>query len=91
MYITGHAKGYAYDMGQDAGVGMFFGYCLLLLWIAALFPNLILMSRKLYKHKKYLAFVPSIVFIVAFTIVVLIMGTDTFIAFFGIGFNKFTR
>lgn len=36
MNITGHGKGYAYDMGSEADIAVFFGVLLLLLWLPLL-------------------------------------------------------
>jgi hypothetical protein len=91
MNITGHGKGYAYNMGSEANIAVMFGIILLILWIVSLFPVIIWLSMRLYKVKKYLFFIPILAFILIFIISISMSGWGEFIAFFGIGFSKFTR
>ncbi len=37
MYITGHGKGYAYDLGSEADISVFLGFVLLIPWLFAIF------------------------------------------------------
>ena len=39
MDLTGHGKGYGYDLGAEADISAFFGIVLLLVWLAVLLPS----------------------------------------------------
>lgn len=91
MNITGHGKGYAYDMGSEADIAIIIGVFLLLLWLISLLPIMVWLSMKLYRLKKHLLFIPLLAFAIIFIVSILIIGWSQFIAFFGVGFNRFTR
>lgn len=54
MNITGHGKGYAYDMGSEADIAVFFGIVELILWLIAFVPVMISLCKKDMSIKSYL-------------------------------------
>lgn len=84
MCITGHGKGYAYDLGSERDISIIFGIVLLIGWLAVFLPTFALLTRTLYRQKKRLALIPVALFVLAFLIGVLVMGVGRFAAFFGV-------
>lgn len=87
MDITGHGKGYAYDMGSEADIAVLFGVIQLVLWIIALFPALIWICRKLSQHKKPFVFIPIIGFGILSCLGIVLLGWNEFIKLFGFGYS----
>lgn len=55
LNITGHAKGYSYDLGSEKDVSIMLGCVELLIWLALALPSNIYIFRKtLRKGKAYL-------------------------------------
>lgn len=53
--ITGHSKGYSYDLGSEKDVSIMFGCIELLIWLALVLPSNIYVLRKtLCRGKAYL-------------------------------------
>ena len=86
MNITGHGKGYMYDMGSEADVAVFLGVVLLLLWLLAELPVTILLCKKCFRKKKSLAWLPLLVFAGLFVVGVCVLGWNEFIKLFGYGY-----
>jgi hypothetical protein len=86
MNITGHGKGYAYDMGAETDIAVFFGFILLLLWIIAVFPALIWLCKKFYQRKRSFILIPIIGCVAIFFIGILLIGWNEFIKLFGYPF-----
>ena len=86
MNITGHGKGYAYDMGSEADIAVFFGIVLLLLWLLAILPVAISLCKKGYYKKKLLAWLPFLTFAGLFVVGICILGWNEFIRLFGFGY-----
>lgn len=85
MNITGHGKGYSYDMGSEADITVFLGVLLLLLWLLAILPVTISLCKKGYYKKKLLAWLPFLSFAGLFVIGIWILGWDEFTMLFGYG------
>ncbi len=85
MNITGHGKGYSYDMGSEADIAVFFGVLLLLLWLLAILPVTISLCKKGYYKKKPLVCLPFLSFAGLFVIGICILGWKEFIMLFGYG------
>lgn len=86
MNITGHGKGYAYDMGSEADIAVFFGIVLLLLWLSAILPVTISLCKKCCHKKKSLAWMPFLGFAGLFAVGICILGWNEFIRLFGYGY-----
>lgn len=82
MNITGHSKGYGYDMQDEADISVFMGVIILLLWLAAILPGMIYLCKYCYRRKKPLSIIPIACFIVLFIIGVLLIGPAEFIKMF---------
>ncbi len=83
MYITGHGKGYAYDLGTETDISVLMGIVMLLLWLLAILPVTALLCKKCHKKKKSLTLLPLLVFIVLFATGIYITGWKEFVKFFG--------
>ena len=86
MDITGHGKGYAYDMGSEADIAVFFGVVSLMLWLLAILPVTILLCKKCFRKNKSLVWLPLLVFAGMFAVGICILGWDGFIQLFGYGY-----
>lgn len=86
MNITGHGKGYAYDMGSEADIAVFSGVVLLLLWLLAILPVTISLCKKCRYKKKSLTWLPLLAFVALFAGGVCILGWNEFIKLFGYGY-----
>ena len=63
LCITGHSKGYGYDLGSEKDISIMFGCVELLIWLALALPSNIYIFRKtLAKGKAYLL-IPIILYI----------------------------
>ena len=70
--ITGHSKGYSYDLGSEKDVSIMLGCIELLIWLALSFPSNIYVFRKtLSKGKAYLL-IPIVLYITLAVICVMI-------------------
>ncbi len=83
MNLTGHGKGYGYDMGGEAGVAVFLGAALLLLWLLALLPVTAFLCKKCHAGKKCPAWLPPLAFVLLFGAGIGILGWSEFISLFG--------
>ena len=90
MDITGHSKGYAYDMGSEADIAVFFGIILLLLWLLAVVPVTVSLCKKCYCKKKSLIWIPLLAFAGLFVVGICIIGWNEFIKLFGYGYPWLT-
>lgn len=86
MNITGHGKGYAYDMGAEADIAVLMGVVLLLLWLLAALPVTISLCRKGYCKKRSFVWLPLLAFASFFAVGVCLIGWDAFIGLFGYGY-----
>lgn len=62
LWITGHAKGFGYDLGDDTGFSIFGGFVLLTIWLARVVPTLYYACRRRKKMGKRYIFLPFIWF-----------------------------
>ena len=86
MNITGHSKGYAYDMGSESDIALFFGVLELLLWLFAILPVAFSLCKKCRHKKKLLVCLPVLAFIGLFILGICILGWNEFIKLFGYGY-----
>lgn len=83
MDITGHGKGYGYDMGSEADIAVFFGFIMLMIWLIAVIPVITWLCHKCYIFNKVFVLFPVIIFILCFITGVFIIGIDEFLTLFG--------
>ncbi len=61
--ITGHSKGYSYDLGADKDISVIIGCIELLIWLAITLPsNIYVFKKTLTKGKVYLL-IPAIIYV----------------------------
>lgn len=83
MYITGHPKGYDYDVGEEADIALFMGCFLLALWIIATVPAGISLFKRLRRMKPIIAVITVALWILLFVLCIyMIGGISEFISFF---------
>lgn len=61
--ITGHAKGYGYDLGPEKDISMMFGCFELVIWLVLAVPSNIYVFRRTGKKGKHYVLIPVIVYI----------------------------
>lgn len=88
MNITGHGKGYAYNMDSEADIAIFFGVILLVLWLLAILPVTIWLCKKCCQKKKVLIWIPLLAFLILFVIGICILGWENFLELFGYGYPR---
>ena len=81
MDITGHSKGYGYDLGSEKDVSIMLGCIDLLIWLALAIPSNIYVFKKIKEKGTYYVIIPIIIFIMLFTLCIHLIG----------GWNEFTR
>lgn len=86
MNITGHGKRYAYDMGSESDIAVFFGVLELLLWLFAILPVTFSLCKNYRHKKKLLVCLPVLAFIGLFILGICILGWNEFIKLFGYGY-----
>jgi hypothetical protein len=89
MFITGHSKGYAYDLGSEKDISILFGIGMLGIWIVAIIPTMIWLCIKCYRYKKPFVLFPIIGFILLFALGIYLIGLNKFIGYFGFGPTPF--
>lgn len=86
MHLTGHGKGYGYDMGSEADIAVFLGVAALLLWLLAILPVTISLCKKAYHKKKRFVWLPLLAFAGLFAVGICVMGWNEFLKLFGYSF-----
>lgn len=86
MNLTGHGKGYGYDLKDEAGIYVFLGVIELLIWILAVLPVTISLCKKGWNRKKAFVWLPLMAFAVCFAAGICMVGWDEFIKLFGYGY-----
>ena len=84
MDITGHAKGYGYDLGDEKDISIMMGVFELLVWIAAVCPVLVSLCRKLYLKDKRLCLLPVLGFVIIGAVVIAIIGLNEYLKWVGV-------
>ena len=83
MFITGHGKGYAYDLGSEADISIFISFVLLIIWLTAIVPIMLWLCRKWFNMKRWFVTIPVIIFIICFVLGIFLVGIDEFMRQFG--------
>lgn len=85
MDITGHSKGYSYDLGDEKSISILVGFVELIIWLVLAVPSNIYLFRRVKKK-----IIPVIIFAGLFLLCVnLIGGWGEFGRFFNIGGVKY--
>lgn len=62
LFLTGHSKGYDYDLGAEKDISVMLGFVGLLIWLALALPsNIYVFRRTLSKGKAYLL-IPALLY-----------------------------
>lgn len=87
LNITGHAKGYNYDLGGEKDVSVLLGFIELIIWLAIALPSSIYIFLKLRKKdKKYLFLLIALYFLLAVLCVCFMGGFAAYVkSVFNIG------
>ena len=72
--ITGHSKGYSYDLGSEKDVSILFGCVELLIWIALALPSNIYVLQKTMKKGKLFLLIHIALYISLAIICIFITG-----------------
>lgn len=84
MDITGHSKGYSYDLGPEKDVSIIIGFIELGLWIALSLPSIIYVINSLKGKNRYYYLITALIYILmAFVFIILIGGWNEYIKAFG--------
>ena len=86
MDITGHSKGYAYDLGIEKDISIMIGTVELVLWILAVVPVTVWLEKQMLKIRKRMAAVPFLWFVLWFASGLAVMGWKEFLKAFGVGY-----
>ncbi len=85
MDITGHSKGYDYDLGTEKGVSIMFGVIALIIWLLLAIPSNVYILKRLVKKNKCLLFVYFIIFVaLSCGCILLLGGWSEYIKAFGV-------
>lgn len=74
LNITGHSKGYAYDLGSEKDVSIMLGIVELLIWLEFSLPSNIYVFNKTMKKGKIYLLIPIVLYIILACICIFIMG-----------------
>ncbi len=86
MDITGHGKGWGYDMGSEADIAVAGGVFLLIFYLLTFVPAFLSLCISCYKRKKILVFVPAASFLFLFAAGIWLLGWQEFLKLFGYGY-----
>lgn len=85
MNITGHGKGYDYDLGSEKDIFIFLGIAALALWLGLLIPNSIFLFQRLKSMGGKYIIIGLMVIIIFFIAGILATGGfSNFLAYFNI-------
>lgn len=84
MNITGHAKGYGYDLSSEKDISIAMGVFELLVWIAAVCPVLVSLCKKLYSKDKRLCLLPVLGFVIIGAVIICMIGWNEYLKCFGV-------
>ncbi|MCI1965817.1 MAG: hypothetical protein LKJ17_06765 [Oscillospiraceae bacterium] len=83
MFITGHGKGYSYDLRSEADICVMIGAIALIFWLVATVPVSIWLGKIFYRKRKWMWSIPVLLFAVLFVIAILFIGFHNFLSMFG--------
>lgn len=74
LNITGHSKGYSYDLGPQKDISIMLGCIELLIWLALALPSNIYVFRKTMNKGKIYLLIPIALYIVLAVICIIVTG-----------------
>lgn len=78
--ITGHSKGYSYNLGAEKDISVLFGFIELLIWLALSLPSNIYVFRKtITKGKRYLYGIIALNIILALICIIITGGWSAYL------------
>lgn len=83
MFLTGHGKGYSYDLRSETDISIMIGAIALIFWISVTLPVSIWLGKTFYHKKKWMCILPVLLFSVLFAAAVLLIGFHNFLSMFG--------
>lgn len=72
--ITGHSKGYSYDLGTEKDISVMSGCLELIIWLVLSLPSAIYVFLKTKKKGKLYLIIPAIIYITLSVLCIYIMG-----------------
>lgn len=81
MNITGHSKGYGYDLGPDKDISIMMGIFELIIWLILAMPSNIYVFKKVMEKGKLYAIIPVVIYVLLFGFCIFLTG----------GWNEFMR
>ncbi len=72
--ITGHSKGYSYDLGPEKDISVMMGCIELIIWLALSLPSNIYVFLKTKKKGKIYLLIPVTLYIILAVLCICIMG-----------------
>lgn len=85
MDITGHSKGYAYDLGSEKSISIMFGVVELIIWLIFAIPSNVYILRKIVKKNKCLLFLYVVLWVIlSAACIFLLGGWNEYIKAFGV-------
>lgn len=85
MDITGHAKGYGYDLGSERDISVMIGIAELLVWLLLVLPCSIFVFREMHKYGKVFVLITVGMMALLFTGCIFVTGGfNEFLSWFGI-------
>ena len=72
LCITGHSKGYSYDLGSEKDISIMFGCIELLIWLALALPSNVYVFRKTLSKGKMYLLIPIVLYIALAVICIMI-------------------
>ena len=66
--LTGHSKGYSYDLGPEKDVSVMFGCAELLVWFALALPSIIYVFRRIIAKNRACILVPIVLLYIALAV-----------------------
>ena len=89
MQITGHGKGYDYNLGSEKGISIGFGVISLIIWLLLTVPCGVYIFRWLKGTGKKYVIIASVFILLLFTGgIYFIGGGSDYLKWFGIGLNS---
>lgn len=79
--ITGHAKGFSYDLGPEKDISIFVGCVELIIWLILAIPSNIYIFKKTGKKNIYYIIIPVLIYILLSVLCIYFIG----------GWNEFER
>lgn len=81
LWITGHAKGYGYDLGSEADVSVMMGCLMLLVWLILAMPSNIYAFKKVRAKGTFYVIILAVAFLLLAALCIHLLG----------GWNEFEK